>query len=49
MGLGLKNNDFFQEPRYRVQHELSDPSGGYIEGSEDRFQHGDQNTPADED
>lgn len=35
LGLGLKNNDFFQEVRYRAaQHELSDPDGGYMEGSE---------------
>ena len=35
VGLGLKGGDFYQEMRYRAaQHELSDPSGGYIEGSE---------------
>ena len=35
VGLGLKGGDFYQETRYRAaQHELSDPSGGYIEGSE---------------
>jgi len=35
LGLGLKGGDFYQEIRYRAaQHELSDPSGGYIEGSE---------------
>ena len=50
MGLGLKNNDFFQELRYRAaQHELSDPSGGYIEGSEIVFfSMAIRNTPADE-
>lgn len=35
LGLGLKGGEFYQEIRYRAaQHELSDPSGGYIEGSE---------------
>lgn len=35
LGLGLKGGNFYQEMRYRAaQHELSDPSGGYIEGSE---------------
>lgn len=34
-GVGIKDSDFFQEVRYRAaQHELSDPEGGYIEGSE---------------
>lgn len=35
LGLGLKGGNFYQDIRYRAaQHELSDPSGGYIEGSE---------------
>lgn len=35
LGVGLNAGDSFQEVRYRAaQHELSDPSDGYIEGSE---------------
>lgn len=35
LGMGFRNADFFQEVRYRAaQHELADPDGGYIEGSE---------------
>lgn len=34
-GIGMKDEEFFQEARFRgAQHELSDPDGGYIEGSE---------------
>ena len=49
VGLGLKGGDFYQEMRYRAaQHELSDPSGGYIEGSEIVFfSMTVRNTPAD--
>lgn len=35
LGAGLSEEEAFQEVRYRAaQHELSDPSDGYIEGSE---------------